>query len=157
CRLSRRPPCRVRAQRRRRRGRVLRVRSKRRLHRRPRLHKRRRSRTDRPTEATIARAPPHNHAAATTNSEAAAPSRRATVNAPEHDAAVRMADGEPSAMTHVVVRVARNAGIVALFIIAAMLGILSGVMFAYAGDLPAVSALDNYTPSTITRIYSANG
>src|SRR6185295_6510568 len=60
-------------------------------------------------------------------------------------------------MTHVVVRVARNAGIVALFIVAAMAGILTGVMFAYAGDLPAVSALDNYTPSTITRIYSANG
>src|SRR5438477_6752462 len=59
-------------------------------------------------------------------------------------------------MTHVVVRVARNAGIVALFIVAAMLGILSGVMFAYAGDLPQVSALDNYSPSTITRIYSAN-
>src|SRR5438445_2679326 len=63
---------------------------------------------------------------------------------------------QPSAMTHVVVRVARNAGIVALFIIAAMLGILSGVMFAFAGDLPAVSALDNYNPSTITRIYAAN-
>src|SRR2546426_333779 len=60
-------------------------------------------------------------------------------------------------MTHVVIKVARNAGIVALFILAAMLGILSGVMFAYAGDLPQVSALDNYTPSTITRIYSANG
>src|SRR5436309_5432722 len=59
-------------------------------------------------------------------------------------------------MTHVVVRVARNAGIVALFIVAAMLGILSGVMFAYAGDLPQVSALDNYNPSTITRIYAAN-
>jgi penicillin-binding protein 1A len=60
-------------------------------------------------------------------------------------------------VAHVVVRVARNAGIVALFILAAMLGILSGVMFAYAGDLPQVSALDNYTPSTITRIYAANG
>src|SRR3954452_16644722 len=60
-------------------------------------------------------------------------------------------------MAHVVVRVARNAGIVALFIVAAMLGILSGVMFAYAGDLPQVSALDNYTPSTITRIYSSSG
>ncbi len=59
-------------------------------------------------------------------------------------------------MTHVVVRVARNAGIVALFIVAAMLGILSGVMFAFAGDLPQVSALDNYNPSTITRIYAAN-
>src|SRR3989442_13828710 len=60
-------------------------------------------------------------------------------------------------MTHVVIRVARNAGIVALFILAAMLGILSGVMFAYAGDLPSVAALDNYTPSTITRVYSATG
>src|SRR6266545_6272745 len=60
-------------------------------------------------------------------------------------------------MTHVVVRIARNAGIVALFIVAAMLGILSGVMFAYAGDLPAVSALDNYSPSTITRVHAASG
>src|SRR5215208_1382045 len=60
-------------------------------------------------------------------------------------------------MAHVVVKVARNAGIVALFIVAAMLGILSGVMFAYAGDLPRVSALDNYTPSTITRIYAGAG
>ncbi|HKB10520.1 MAG TPA: PBP1A family penicillin-binding protein, partial [Vicinamibacterales bacterium] len=60
-------------------------------------------------------------------------------------------------MAHVVVRVARNAGIVALFVVVAMLGILSGVMFAYAGDLPQVSALDNYSPSTITRIYSSSG
>src|SRR6476469_5226575 len=59
-------------------------------------------------------------------------------------------------MAHVVVRVARNAGIVALFIVAAMLGILSAVMFAYTGDLPQVSALDNYTQSTITRIYSSS-
>ncbi len=60
-------------------------------------------------------------------------------------------------MTHVVIRVARNAGIVALFIIVAMLGILSGVLFAYAGDLPQISALDNYSPSTITRVYATNG
>src|SRR3954465_9986274 len=60
-------------------------------------------------------------------------------------------------MPHVVIRVAKNAGIVALFILSAMLGILSGVMFAYAGDLPQVSALDNYNPSTITRIYASNG
>jgi len=57
-------------------------------------------------------------------------------------------------MTHVVVRVAKSAGLIALFLIVAMLGILSGVLFAYAGDLPQVSALDNYAPSTITRIYS---
>src|SRR5947208_2268824 len=37
-----------------------------------------------------------------------------------------------------------------------MLGILGGVLFAYAGDLPQVSALDDYSPSTITRVYSAN-
>ncbi|MCU1386320.1 MAG: penicillin-binding protein family [Acidobacteria bacterium] len=39
----------------------------------------------------------------------------------------------------------------------AMLGVVSGVMFAYAGDLPQVSALDNYSPSTITRIYASGG
>ncbi len=60
-------------------------------------------------------------------------------------------------MAHVVVKVARNAGIVALFIVAAMLGVLSGVLFAYAGDLPQVSALDNYMPSTITRISASSG
>src|ERR1700680_1491715 len=60
-------------------------------------------------------------------------------------------------MSHVVVKVARNAGIVALFVVAAMLGILSGVLFAYAGDLPQVSALDDYTPSTITRVTASNG
>src|SRR5262249_37476426 len=38
-----------------------------------------------------------------------------------------------------------------------MLGILSGVLFAYAGDLPEISALDHYNPNTITRVYSANG
>src|SRR5204862_1427021 len=60
-------------------------------------------------------------------------------------------------MTHVVIKVARKAGIIALFIMAAMLGILSGVLFAYAGDLPQVSALDNYSPSTITRIFASDG
>src|SRR5499427_153970 len=60
-------------------------------------------------------------------------------------------------MTHVVVRIAKNAGLVALFVIFAMLGILSGVLFAYAGDLPQITALDNYSPSTITRVYSAQG
>jgi penicillin-binding protein 1A len=60
-------------------------------------------------------------------------------------------------MAHLVIRIARNAGIVAMFVIVAMLGILSGVLFAYAGDLPQVSALDDYTPSTITRIYASDG
>ena len=60
-------------------------------------------------------------------------------------------------MTHVVIRIARHAGLVALFVLAAVLGIVSGVLFAYAGDLPQISALDDYTPNTITRIYAANG
>jgi penicillin-binding protein 1A len=34
---------------------------------------------------------------------------------------------------------------------------MSGVLFAYAGDLPQISALDDYAPSTITRIYAADG
>src|SRR5215831_2775825 len=38
-----------------------------------------------------------------------------------------------------------------------MAGIASGVLFAYAGDLPQITALDNYSPSTITRVYSAQG
>jgi penicillin-binding protein 1A len=53
--------------------------------------------------------------------------------------------------------VARSAGIVALFIGAAAAGILSGVLFAYADDLPQISALDDYAPSTITRVYAAGG
>jgi penicillin-binding protein 1A len=60
-------------------------------------------------------------------------------------------------LAHYVVRIARNAGIIALFIVTAMLGILSGVLFAYAGDLPQISALDDYTPSTITRVYASQG
>jgi len=58
---------------------------------------------------------------------------------------------------HFVIRYARNAVIIALFVVAATLGILSGVLFAYAGDLPEISALDNYAPSTITRVRAADG
>jgi penicillin-binding protein 1A len=57
----------------------------------------------------------------------------------------------------VVLKVARRAGIAILFIVAAALGTVSGVMFAYSGDLPVIEALDDYTPSTITRIYDARG
>jgi len=60
-------------------------------------------------------------------------------------------------VTHIVLRVAKNATIVAAFVFVALAGILSGVLFAYAGDLPQISALDNYSPSTITRLYSAQG
>ena len=60
-------------------------------------------------------------------------------------------------MTHIVIRVAKSATIVAAFLVAALAGIASGVLFAYAGDLPQITALDNYSPSTITRVYSAQG
>src|SRR5438477_9071906 len=67
-----------------------------------------------------------------------------------------MDSGRRTSVAHYVIRFARRATIAALFIVAAMLGILSGVLFAYAGDLPQISALDDYTPSTITRVYSRN-
>jgi penicillin-binding protein 1A len=57
----------------------------------------------------------------------------------------------------VVVRFARQAGLAALFIAAALGGTLSGVLFAYSDDLPEVSALDNYTPNTITRVLGRDG
>ena len=59
-------------------------------------------------------------------------------------------------MAQYVIRFAKSALIVSLFVVAAMAGILSGVLFAYSGDLPQVSALDNYSPSTITRVYALN-
>jgi len=52
----------------------------------------------------------------------------------------------------VAVRYARHAGIAALFVAAALLGTLSGVLFAYSDDLPEISALDNYRFNTITRV-----
>ncbi len=60
-------------------------------------------------------------------------------------------------MARYVVRLAKNAGIVILFLIAAALGSITGVVFAFAGDLPQISALDDYSPSTITRVYGARG
>jgi penicillin-binding protein 1A len=57
-------------------------------------------------------------------------------------------------VARIVVRVARQALLVALFAGAALLGSLSGVLFVYAGDLPRISALDDYAPNTITRIYA---
>jgi penicillin-binding protein 1A len=60
-------------------------------------------------------------------------------------------------VTHIVIRVAKNATIVAAFLVVALAGIATGVLFAYAGDLPQITALDNYNPSTITRVYSAQG
>jgi penicillin-binding protein 1A len=60
-------------------------------------------------------------------------------------------------MARYVVRVAKSAGLIVLFVIAALLGTVSGVLFAFAGDLPQISALDDYAPSTITRVYGSKG
>ncbi len=60
-------------------------------------------------------------------------------------------------MATYVVRLAKSAGIVLLFLLAAVLGSTTGVVFAFAGDLPQISALDDYAPSTITRVYGARG
>jgi penicillin-binding protein 1A len=60
-------------------------------------------------------------------------------------------------MARVVLKIARSAGIVALFIIAGVLGVASGVIFAYSGDMPKISELDDYAPSTITRVYGKQG
>ena len=56
----------------------------------------------------------------------------------------------------VVVRVAQI-GLVLLFVIAALLGTLSGVLIAFAGDVPEISALDDYRPRTITHILARDG
>ena len=60
-------------------------------------------------------------------------------------------------MAKYVVRLAKSAGLVVLFVLAAFLGTVSGVLFAFAGDLPQISALDDYAPSTITRVFGARG
>ena len=57
----------------------------------------------------------------------------------------------------VVVRVARQAVLLILFLAAALLGTLSGVLFAYTDDLPQISALDSYQPSTITTLLARDG
>ena len=44
-----------------------------------------------------------------------------------------------------------------VFVAAALAGGISGVLFAYAPDLPEVSTLDDYAPSTITRVYARDG
>jgi penicillin-binding protein 1A len=56
-----------------------------------------------------------------------------------------------------VIKFARRAVIAALFVLASAAGVLSGVLFAYSDDLPQISALDDYAPSTITRVYASGG
>jgi penicillin-binding protein 1A len=54
-------------------------------------------------------------------------------------------------------RLVRSFGIVALFLSAALAGTAGGILFAFAGDLPAISALDDYSPGTITRVLGRDG
>jgi penicillin-binding protein 1A len=54
-------------------------------------------------------------------------------------------------------RLVRNFGIIALFLAAALLGTASGVLFAFVGDLPQISALDDYAPPTITKVLGRDG
>ena len=51
----------------------------------------------------------------------------------------------------------RQALVLGAFAVAALLGVLSGVLFAYSPDLPEISELDGYTPGTITRIHDRSG
>jgi penicillin-binding protein 1A len=44
-----------------------------------------------------------------------------------------------------------------LFLLVAGLGTVSGVLFAFADDIPEISALDRYRPNTITRLSAAEG
>ena len=70
-----------------------------------------------------------------------------------------MADPEvpaPPPRRGVIIRVAQ-AGLIALFVAAALLGTLTGVLFAFADDLPEISALDDYKPNTITRLLARDG
>ena len=55
------------------------------------------------------------------------------------------------------VKIARHATIAALFVLAALGGTLTGVVLAYADDLPLITALDNYAPHTITRVLGRDG
>ena len=51
----------------------------------------------------------------------------------------------------------RGTGLAVVFIAVALAGVMSGVLFAYSDDLPEITALDNYRPSTITRLLARDG
>lgn len=54
-------------------------------------------------------------------------------------------------------RLLRGFGIVVLFLATAVAGTAGGVLFAFAGDLPEIEALDDYTPGVITRVIGRDG
>ena len=51
----------------------------------------------------------------------------------------------------------RRAAIIGTFATIAILGLVTGALFAYSPDLPIIVDLDDYTPSTITRIHARAG
>ena len=54
-------------------------------------------------------------------------------------------------------RFIRQAVAIGLFAFAAVLGTVSGALFAYSPDLPEIAALDDYAPNTITRVFARGG
>ena len=66
-------------------------------------------------------------------------------------------DPERPTGTRIVIRLATRAVVALLFLTAALMGTVGGVLFAYGDDLPEISALDDYRPNTITRILASNG
>src|SRR5205823_7814721 len=64
--------------------------------------------------------------------------------------------GQPSPPRRAL-QVVRNFGLIALFLAAALFGIAGGVLLAFVGDLPKISALDDYSPSTTTRVLGRDG
>jgi penicillin-binding protein 1A len=66
------------------------------------------------------------------------------------------ADERPGG-TRIVIKFAKRAMVALLFLTAASLGTVAGVLFAYGANLPEITALDDYRPNTITRILASNG
>ena len=51
----------------------------------------------------------------------------------------------------------RPAWIIGAFAVAALLGIVTGVLFANSSDLPIIAELDEYSPATVTRLHARGG
>lgn len=54
-------------------------------------------------------------------------------------------------------RYVRQALVLSAFAVTALLGAVSGVLFAFSPDLPEIEGLDDYTPETITRVHARDG
>jgi penicillin-binding protein 1A len=75
----------------------------------------------------------------------------------DHNAAHSPVPPAPRSRGALLLSIILHSGLVALFLVTALLGTLSGVLFAYADDLPQITALDDYRPSTITRLLARDG